>query len=42
MAVLLDDLARWGENRFVTTFRRYVAIGDSSTEGLEDPDGNGG
>jgi lysophospholipase L1-like esterase len=26
----------------VTTIRRYVAIGDSSTEGLEDPDGNGG
>jgi lysophospholipase L1-like esterase len=26
----------------VTTFRRYVAIGDSSTEGLEDPDGEGG
>jgi lysophospholipase L1-like esterase len=26
----------------VTAFRRYVAIGDSSTEGLEDPDGNGG
>ena len=26
----------------MTTFRRYVAIGDSSTEGLEDPDGNGG
>jgi lysophospholipase L1-like esterase len=26
----------------VTTYRRYVAIGDSSTEGLEDPDGNGG
>lgn len=26
----------------VTTFRRYVAIGDSSTEGLEDPDGQGG
>jgi lysophospholipase L1-like esterase len=24
------------------TFRRYVAIGDSSTEGLEDPDGRGG
>ncbi|WP_375430881.1 SGNH/GDSL hydrolase family protein [uncultured Friedmanniella sp.] len=23
-------------------FRRYVAIGDSSTEGLEDPDGHGG
>lgn len=26
----------------MTTFRRYVAIGDSSTEGLEDPDENGG
>ena len=26
----------------MTTYRRYVAIGDSSTEGLEDPDGNGG
>jgi lysophospholipase L1-like esterase len=26
----------------VMTFRRYVAIGDSSTEGLEDPDGRGG
>jgi lysophospholipase L1-like esterase len=26
----------------VATFRRYVAIGDSSTEGLEDPDGLGG
>lgn len=24
------------------SFRRYVAIGDSSTEGLEDPDGMGG
>lgn len=24
------------------TYRRYVAIGDSSTEGLEDPDGHGG
>ena len=23
-------------------YQRYVAIGDSSTEGLEDPDGNGG
>lgn len=23
-------------------FSRYVAIGDSSTEGLEDPDGAGG
>ena len=26
----------------MTTFRRFVAIGDSSTEGLEDPDGHGG
>lgn len=26
----------------MSTFRRYVAIGDSSTEGLEDPDGHGG
>lgn len=24
------------------SYRRYVAIGDSSTEGLNDPDGNGG
>jgi lysophospholipase L1-like esterase len=24
------------------TFTRYVAIGDSTTEGLDDPDGNGG
>src|SRR5258708_20998083 len=24
------------------TFTRYVAIGDSTTEGLEDPDGSGG
>ena len=31
-----------GKNQVVTTFRRYVAIGDSSTEGLEDPDGRGG
>ena len=23
-------------------FQRYVAIGDSSTEGLDDPDGHGG
>ena len=29
-------------NRIVPTFRRYVAIGDSTTEGLVDPDGNGG
>ncbi|MDN5761446.1 MAG: SGNH/GDSL hydrolase family protein [Microlunatus sp.] len=26
----------------MTSYRRYVAIGDSSTEGLEDPDGRGG
>jgi lysophospholipase L1-like esterase len=26
----------------VTIFRRYVAIGDSTTEGLDDPDGAGG
>ncbi len=26
----------------MTAFRRYVAIGDSTTEGLEDPDGTGG
>ena len=26
----------------MTTYRRYVAIGDSTTEGLEDPDGDGG
>lgn len=26
----------------MTVFRRYVAIGDSSTEGLVDPDGRGG
>src|SRR5215210_3940680 len=38
----LDDLDERGNNQGVTAFRRYVAIGDSSTEGLEDPDGNGG
>lgn len=26
----------------IRRFERYVAIGDSSTEGLDDPDGNGG
>jgi lysophospholipase L1-like esterase len=30
------------QNEGVTSFRRYVAIGDSSTEGLMDPDGEGG
>ena len=29
-------------NSDLTTFRRYVAIGDSTTEGLEDPDPEGG
>jgi lysophospholipase L1-like esterase len=38
----LDDLLVRGKNQVVTIFRRYVAIGDSSTEGLEDPDGRGG
>jgi lysophospholipase L1-like esterase len=28
--------------RTVTRWQRYVAIGDSSTEGLDDPDGTGG
>ena len=37
-----NDLDLRGDNQSVTTFRRYVAIGDSSTEGLEDPDGQGG
>src|SRR6188472_1524746 len=37
-----DDLVQRRNNRVVTTFRRFVAIGDSSTEGLEDPDGQGG
>ena len=36
------DLDQRGDNQVVTTFRRFVAIGDSSTEGLEDPDGQGG
>jgi lysophospholipase L1-like esterase len=31
-----------GKNRYVTKFRRFVAIGDSTTEGLEDPDPRGG
>ena len=38
----LDDLEHRRKDRYVATFRRYVAIGDSSTEGLEDPDGQGG
>lgn len=33
---------RVGDNRRVSVFHRYVAIGDSTTEGLEDPDGLGG
>lgn len=35
-------MGRCENNGAVTTFRRYVAIGDSSTEGLIDPDGQGG
>src|SRR5215211_343528 len=38
----LDDLAYGRKNLVMTSYRRYVAIGDSSTEGLEDPDGQGG
>lgn len=39
-----DDhrLERGGENCTVTTFQRYVAIGDSTTEGLEDALPGGG
>ena len=36
------DPRKCSKNEWVTTFRRYVAIGDSSTEGLEDPDPQGG
>ena len=35
-------ITRCGKNEGVATFRRYVAIGDSTTEGLEDPDTDGG
>jgi lysophospholipase L1-like esterase len=35
----LKAIAITGQGR---TFARYVAIGDSSTEGLDDPDGRGG
>src|SRR4029453_17346179 len=38
----LDDLDKLRKNWLVATFRRYVASGDSSKEGLEDPDGRGG
>src|SRR5512132_4477071 len=37
-----ERIGRPSVNRWVRTFRRYVAIGDSSTEGLEDPNGEGG
>lgn len=30
------------KHRLPSSFQRYVAIGDSSTEGLDDPDGQGG
>jgi lysophospholipase L1-like esterase len=33
---------RSGEELTAPRWRRYVAIGDSSTEGLDDPDGSGG
>ncbi len=39
---LPEGFAQRPDNQWVTTFRRYVAIGDSSTEGLEDPDGDSG
>lgn len=32
-----DESCLAGKNGTVSTYRRYVAIGDSSTEGLEDP-----
>src|SRR4029453_12289557 len=40
--VMAERIALRSVNRWVRTFRRYVAIGDSSTEGLEDPDGESG
>ena len=39
---MAERIALPSMNRWVRTFRRYVAIGDSSTEGLEDPDGESG
>ncbi|HEY9469928.1 MAG TPA: SGNH/GDSL hydrolase family protein [Propionibacteriaceae bacterium] len=39
---MAERIALRSVNRWVRTFRRYVAIGDSSTEGLEDPDGESG
>lgn len=38
----LSAAPREDDNPRVTTFTRYVAIGDSTTEGLEDPDPRGG
>ena len=37
-----EPVGRESENRGVRTFERYVAIGDSSTEGMEDPYPGGG
>src|ERR1051325_9561305 len=46
-ARVLDDARRGGVPRRLLeaaalTFDRYVAIGDSTSEGLDDPDGQGG
>lgn len=38
----ITDRAGSGPSPSPPIFRRYVAIGDSSTEGMEDPDGQGG
>src|SRR3954470_5436788 len=38
----MTDLDSPGRPQPPRTFSRYVAIGDSSTEGLDDPDGKGG
>ena len=42
LGVPADRRTVLSDNRGVPTFHRYVAIGDSSTEGLVDPDGEGG
>ena len=42
LAPLETRLVAARERWLVTTFRRFVALGDSSTEGLDDPDGEGG
>ena len=40
--LMAERIALPSVNRWLRTFRRYVAIGDSSTEGLEDPVGESG